>query len=73
MRCYMEKHHFEQAKIWLAGASLVANSNFGGDDKYAVAVSMAVHAILKANDALTYKFLTATANVMTTLRDCLKI
>lgn len=57
----MEKHHFEQAKIWLAGASLVANFDFGGDDKYAIAVSMAVHAILKANDALTYKFLTATA------------
>ncbi|MBI4980577.1 HEPN domain-containing protein [Candidatus Woesearchaeota archaeon] len=57
----MEKHHFEQAKIWLSGASLVANLNSGGDDKYAVAVSMAVHAIIKANDALTYKFLNATA------------
>lgn len=43
----MEKHHFEQAKIWLSGASLVANLDSGGDDKYAVAVSMAVHAIIK--------------------------
>jgi hypothetical protein len=57
----MEKHHFEQAKIWLNGASLVANLDCGGDDKYAVAVSMAVHAIIKANDSLTYKFFNATA------------
>jgi len=56
----MEKAHFEEAKIWLQGAEYV--SNLGGDrEKYAVAVSMAIHSILKANDALTMKFLGMTA------------
>ncbi len=37
----MEKHHFEQAKVWLTGANLVANLDSGGDDRHAVAVAMA--------------------------------
>ena len=57
----MEKHHFEQAKLWLEGAQHVAEYPSEQSDKYAVAVAMAVHAIIKANDALTFKFLNVTA------------
>lgn len=56
----MEKAHFEEAKIWLQGAEYVSNLG-GGREKYAVAVSMAIHSILKANDALTMKFFGMTA------------
>ncbi|MEK6857571.1 MAG: hypothetical protein AABX39_03210 [Nanoarchaeota archaeon] len=57
----MEKRHFEQAKIWFDGANYIANSDKEGSDKYAVAVAMTVHSIIKANDALTFKFLHSTA------------
>ncbi len=57
----MEKSHFEQAKLWLEGAKYIANYHSEGKDKYAVAVSMAIHAIIKANDALTFKFMNITA------------
>ncbi|MBI2146575.1 hypothetical protein HYU22_04505 [Candidatus Woesearchaeota archaeon] len=57
----MEKHHFEQARLWLVGAQHLFQYTTEGSDKYAVAVAMAVHAILKANDALTYKFMNMTA------------
>lgn len=56
----MEKAHFEEAKIWLHGAEYASNLG-GGREKYAVAVSMAIHSILKANDALTMKFMGLTA------------
>lgn len=56
----MEKAHFEEAKIWLQGAEYASNLS-GGREKYSVAVSMAIHSILKANDALTLKFLGITA------------
>jgi len=56
----MEKHHFEQAKLWLEGAKYVAN-NFDNKDKYPVAIAMAIHAIIKSNDALTFKFMNITA------------
>ena len=56
----MEKTHFEEAKIWLQGAEYVSNLD-SGREKYSVAVSMAIHSILKANDALTLKFLGMTA------------
>jgi hypothetical protein len=52
----MEKAHFEEAKIWMQGAEYVSNLG-SGREKYSVAVSMAIHSILKANDALTLKFL----------------
>ncbi len=56
----MEKAHFEQAKLWLEGAKYI--SNFGeGREKYAVAMSMWIHSILKANDSLTMKFMGITA------------
>lgn len=57
----MEKRHFEQAKLWLEGAKYVASSPSESKDKYAVALAMAVHAIIKANDALTFKFMNITA------------
>ena len=57
----MEKIHFEQARLWLEGARYIAACNAESRNKYAVAVAMAVHAIIKANDALTFKFLNTTA------------
>ncbi|MBI2541365.1 hypothetical protein HYV80_01520 [Candidatus Woesearchaeota archaeon] len=56
----MEKAHFEEAKIWLQGAEYISNLG-SGREKYAVAVSMAIHSILKANDSLTMKFMGITA------------
>lgn len=51
----MEKHHFEQAKIWYKAAQLT--SDFNEDyNKYIVAIAMLIHGIIKANDALAYKF-----------------
>ncbi|MDO8642695.1 MAG: hypothetical protein Q7R76_03860 [Candidatus Woesearchaeota archaeon] len=57
----MEKHHFEQAKLWLEGACHIANHTTQQNDKYAVAIAMAIHAIIKANDALTFKYMNITA------------
>lgn len=56
----MEKIHFEQAQVWLAGAGHVAECE-GSNQKYNVAVAMTIHAIIKANDALTIKFLNMTS------------
>ncbi len=55
----MEKILFEQAKLWLVGANHMAKSN--SNYKYSIAVSMLIHSIIKANDALTFKFLNTTA------------
>jgi hypothetical protein len=55
----MEKAHFEQAKLWLKAAEYITKED--NKDAYAVGVSMAIHAIIKANDALTMKFLQITA------------
>ena len=57
----MEKSHFEQAKFWLEGAQYVANLSSEDKNKYSVGVAMAVHAIIKANDSLTFKFMNVTA------------
>jgi len=57
----MEKSHFEQAKLWLEGSKYIANSSPEGRNRYTVAIAMAIHAIIKANDALTFKFLNITA------------
>jgi len=56
----MEKTHFEQAKLWLEAAQHTASSG-ETNNKYAVAIAMLIHAIIKANDALTSKFLSTTA------------
>ncbi len=47
----MEKNHFEQAKLWLNGAHYIASLAIDNNNKYAVAIAMSVHAIIKANDA----------------------
>ena len=57
----MEKSHFEQAKLWLVAAKYIANLHQDSSDKYSVATAMLVRTILKANDALTAKFLQKTA------------
>ncbi len=57
----MEKSHFEQARLWLEGAKYIADYSSEDKDKYIVAVAMAVHSIIKANDALTFKFMNVTA------------
>lgn len=57
----MEKSHFEQAKLWLEGAKYIADYSSESKDKYVVAVAMCIHAIIKANDALTFKFMNTTA------------
>jgi len=57
----MENHHFEQAKFWLEGAKHTAALSSENKDKYSVSVSMIIHAIIKANDALCIKFLNTTA------------
>jgi len=55
----MERAHFEQARLWLEASEHVACGQ--SDQRYAVATAMAIHAIIKANDALTVKFLGITA------------
>tara|TARA_Y100000310_G_scaffold269548_1_gene282831 strand:+ start:6676 stop:7059 length:384 start_codon:yes stop_codon:yes gene_type:complete len=57
----MEKIHFKQAEYWLKGSQQIAQMPGDEKEKYAVAVAMCVHAIIKANDALTYKYLNLTA------------
>ena len=55
----MEKIHFEQAKLWLQASENIGNTD--NKEAYAVGIAMAVHAIIKANDALTLKFMNITA------------
>lgn len=57
----MEKSHFEQAKFWLEGARYIASYNSESKEKYSVAVAMLIHGIIKANDALLWKYLATTA------------
>ncbi len=57
----MEKNHFEQAKIWLDAAILTGDLTKYESNKYAVGTAMLVHAIIKANDALAFKFFGRTA------------
>ncbi len=57
----MEKSHYSQATLWLEGAKYIAKYESQDRDKYNVAVAMLVHAVIKANDALTFKFLNTTA------------
>lgn len=57
----MEKNHFKQAQLWLEGSNYLAGYSTEGNEKYAVAVAMAIHSIIKANDALTFKFMNITA------------
>ena len=56
----MEKRHFEQGRIWLKAAISVAGEG-ESKERHAVAIAMLVHSIIKANDALTLKYLNTTA------------
>ncbi|MDP3639729.1 MAG: hypothetical protein Q8R53_00815 [Nanoarchaeota archaeon] len=57
----MEKYHYKQARVWLAGAEYIAQLANAESENFSVAVAMLVHAIIKANDALTFKFMNMTA------------
>lgn len=57
----MERAHLNQAGLWLKAANFIFNDSLESRDKYAVSVALAVHAIIKGNDALTFKFLNTTA------------
>lgn len=46
----------EEAKAWLAGAKHLVDSE-GGRERLTVAVAMSIHSIIRANDALTMRFL----------------
>lgn len=55
----MEKVHFDQAKLWLDAAQYTADCN--KSQCHAVALAMLIHAVIKANDSLTFKFKQVTA------------
>lgn len=57
----MEKIHLQQALLWKKAADYVAQLRNSDHAKYGVAISMAIHAIIKANDSLTFKFMKITA------------
>lgn len=46
-----------EAEFWLESARSLLNSPYEDSEKYTVAVAQAIHSIIKANDALTMKFL----------------
>ena len=50
----------KEAEAWLYGAKALSESNLP-EEKYTVVVAMCVHSIIKANDALTSRFLFRTA------------
>ena len=57
----MEKIHFEQAKLWLKAAIFISDREVESSPKFGVAITMLIHATIKANDALTLKFMNITA------------
>ena len=57
----MEKIHFEQAKLWLKAAIFISDMEAESSPKFGVAIAMLIHATIKANDALTLKFMNITA------------
>ncbi len=57
----MEKVHYSQAQFWLKAAQNTFEDSSSFNEKYAVCVAQAIHAIIKANDALTSKYLNQVA------------
>ena len=57
----MEKVHYSQAQFWLKAAKNILEDSSSSNEKYAVSVAQAIHAIIKANDALTFKYLNQVA------------
>lgn len=51
----------KEAERWLESANLLVNSGPDDSSKYTVAIAQAIHAIIRANDALTARFLHRTA------------
>lgn len=51
----------KEAEFWLAGAKGLLNSQVQDSEKYTVVVAQCIHSIIKANDALTMKFLSKRA------------
>jgi len=51
----------EEAYYWLKGAEDLLNNNDSSSSKYTVVVAMCVHSIIRANDALTNRYLFETA------------
>jgi hypothetical protein len=49
--------HLEQAKLWLSAAKHVFGLQVETRNKYTVASALAIHAVIKANDSLTTRFL----------------
>lgn len=47
----------KEAEFWLAGAKRLLSSYDTEREKYTVITAMTIHSIIKANDALTIKFL----------------
>lgn len=46
-----------EAEFWLQSAKTLFNSEIQNSEKYTVVVAQAIHSIIRANDALTLKFL----------------
>jgi uncharacterized protein (UPF0332 family) len=57
----MEKSHLEQAKLWMEASRYISGGSDSANERHIVAVALAIHAILKANDAVTFRFIHATA------------
>ena len=47
----------KEAEFWLQSAKNLFNSEFVSREKYTVVVAQSIHSIIRANDALTLKFL----------------
>lgn len=46
-----------EAKAWLEGAKMIFDRDELGKERYTVITAMCVHAIIRANDSLTIKYL----------------
>lgn len=47
----------KEAEVWLESAKKALNSDIAERERYTVAVAQTIHSIIRANDALTLKFL----------------
>ncbi len=47
----------EEAEAWLDAARFTAGNPDRGSERYTVAAAQAIHALIRANDALTFRFL----------------
>lgn len=50
-----------EAEIWLSEAKGLLESEIEKREKYTIAVAAAIHSLIRANDAMTLKFLNRTA------------